>query len=167
MTKLIISLNYENNMKINQLKKTLYSLGIAIITTPSIANAEVAISTIEAKLFYDRTGTFSMPITPNAPLWNTVIGEGWSKADSNATLIDITLINTSNEFQSNKVAIKVKDLDSKKIILQKTTTVAMPHKTFHLPIMLNNTGCQPLLITANIVGSSQVKKLQIPFQCGE
>lgn len=39
--------------------------------------------------------------------------------------------------------------------------------TFYLPSRLNNTGCDALLVTVNILGTKPVKKLKIPFMCGE
>ncbi len=71
------------------------------------------------------------------------------------------------EFRQAKVQVIVINLERKKVILNKTYPMSMTEHTFYLPSRLNNTGCDALLVTANIVGTKPVKKLKIPFMCGE
>src|SRR3712207_6569050 len=40
------------------------------------------LAALRAFLFHNDSGTFSPNIPPSAPLWNTVIGEGWAKEPS-------------------------------------------------------------------------------------
>jgi hypothetical protein len=98
-------------------------------------------------------------------LFNTIIGEGDGGVKSKSTLFDVVLKNPVLEFRQAKVQVTVTNLENKKVILNKT--YPMTEHTFYLPIMLNSTGCDALLVTANIVGTKPVKKLKIPFMCGE
>ena len=57
---------------------------------------------LHASLFYNDSGTFSPDIPPNAPLFNTIIGEGWAAEPSSATLVRVTVGGARGSFAPNR-----------------------------------------------------------------
>ena len=135
------------------------------LASPLVSHAAISIDKLQARLYYDTTGTLWKPITEDMQLFNTIIGEGDGGGKSKSTLVDVVLKNLVLEFRQAKVQVTVTNLENKKVILNKT--YPMTEHTFYLPSRLNNTGCDALLVTVNILGTKPVKKLKIPFMCGE
>ena len=149
------------------MKKLTALFGCLWLASPLVSHAAISIDKLQARLYYDTTGTLWKPITEDMQLFNTIIGEGDGGVKSKSTLVDVVLKNPVLEFRQAKVQVTVTNLENKKVILNKAYPMSMTEHTFYLPIMLNNTGCDALLVTANIVGTKPVKKLKIPFMWGE
>lgn len=131
------------------------------------------IAGIKAMLFYDDTGKFSRDVLakPNFTFWNTVIGEGNAEGPSNSTLVLIELAGDPTTSAPAVRKIELTATASGKVILKRTSSIGLFSRTgkFYAPFWLYETGCQPIKLTARVLGQSQPASLTrtIPFACGE
>lgn len=151
-------------------KKNTEPLGAKIPTSTAIT-----IKDMTAKLFLERSGTFSENIIGSKKAFhNTVIGEGDAGEPADAVLVTLTFEGGKNTRASDKVAsalaqIKVTQTtrQGKKILLNRVYggmlfgDNGLTHKAF----IVDNATCAPLEIEARIGKSS--KSAKIDFQCGE
>jgi hypothetical protein len=129
---------------------------------------------VEAFLYYRDKGTFSENIIDNSEfaLWNVIIGAGDAKGNSEETLVKI-LVEGSGQGQSNadNLILEVTVSAEKSVILKKQFQLGLFdfNRKNSYPILLYDTGCIELTITAKLIGkggSSKMVKV-IPFRCGE
>jgi len=132
------------------------------------------ISAIKAMLFYDGKGTFSRDVLarPDFTFWNTIIGEGDAEGPSNSTLVLVEVTgNPSPNEPSPSRKVEFIAVASRKILLKRTTDIGLfgDNGKFYTAFWLYDTGCQPVKITARIIGQSQPSSMSktIPFACGE
>jgi hypothetical protein len=131
------------------------------------------ITAVKAQLFYDGKGTLSDDLfaMKDLSLWNTIIGEGSAGGASNSTFITVEV--SGQNVGVGDVDIEVIATGSKKKVLGRTVmSVSLyDNKTkFYAPLMLTNTGCDEVLITARLKGKGAPKGAvtkTIPFACGE
>jgi len=143
-------------------------------------HSQTKVSAIQAKLFYNENkpqskevcGTFSDNIIddPQISLWNTIIGEGSAKGYSNQTIVIVEI--TSNGLSNKKQVLKFTAMAGRKILLQQQKTFhAIEDKTkYELLFLLDNTGCEKVLIKAELLNNSKIVSAlskTISFQCGE
>ena len=163
-------------------------LGVALCAAVAIGTqgaqasgaSPYTLSSIRAYLFYNDSGTFSPSIPENAPLWNTVIGEGWAGKSSNATLLRIVITGNAGSYAPGR---------SVQLIVRKgsrTTSGAFvwggvsSNRRQSLAVLSNrgkttlgfwveNTGCLPIRATAILRGQAPAVQLSrvVPFACGE
>lgn len=139
----------------------------------AIAAEAPKITDVRAQLFYDGKGTLSDNILAqkDLTLWNTIIGEGSAGGASNSTLITVEV--SGKDVAVGGVKVEVVATGHKNKVLGKTVMdVALyDDKTrFYAPLMLTNTGCDPVKVTVRLVGKGAPKgrvAKTIPFQCGE
>ena len=138
------------------------------------------ISALQPFLFYNDTGTFSGAIPKDAPLWNTIIGEGWARQSSNQTLVRVTVAGEAGSYAPRR-AVKLvvrrgTQSDSGKftwgkVVLSRSEPLAVLTRrgTTQAGFWLYETGCVPLLLTASLTGqtSPSTQTRVIPFACGE
>lgn len=131
------------------------------------------ISAIRAQLFYEASGTFSDDLfsQKDLSLWNTIIGEGSSGGASSSTLVTVAVSGENVPVGSTKVEITATN-SKNKLIVKKLVHVALYDEktTFYAPIWLYDTGCEPIKISARLIGkgaNATVVKKTIPFACGE
>ncbi len=132
-----------------------------------------SVSAIRAQLFYEETGTFSRDILSGEPfeLWNAIIGEGAAEHASNHTLVTVEVSGRDVAFDEAAVEIIVRDSNDRLIAAQ-TSEVSIydEAETFIAPVLLFDTGCEPLTVSARLVGDvaeSSEMSAEIPFACGE
>lgn len=131
------------------------------------------ITAVRAQLYYEEQGKFSDDLLTqkDLALWNTIIGEGSSGGASSSTFVSVEV--SGRGVPVGAVKVQITATDSKKKILQsKSFDLALyDEKTkFYAPLWLYDTGCEPITITAKLIGKGAspapiVKK--IPFACGE
>ena len=100
---------------------------IAMLLAAGSASAEkpLAIKSIEARLFYNYSGTLSKPITGKTVLWNAIIGEGNIDEPSNSTLVDVTVEGAPGSFDPDlRLELVVSDSSSGKIVLRQSVRSA-------------------------------------------
>lgn len=132
---------------------------------------QVRISAIQAKLFYDTTGTFSENVLTEkgADLWN-------SPFDATYQTFVIVEIAGVPEFLSRK-NINV-ELTARYIPFDRTRTSLTVRQVetirngsengkAYAGFLLKRTGCNPVYLTARITGRRQIFKEIINFGCGE
>lgn len=142
------------------------------------------VSGIQAKLFYERTGTFSPDVlhNPGFWLWNAPIGEGSAKGHSNATVVLVEVAREPGEVDSGQqlefsAAYRVPVIDAggrpelRDLRLEKTVGLcgAGPDGKCLLGFWLHDTGCTHVTLRAVISGQPAEASLEetILFECGE
>lgn len=131
------------------------------------------ITSIKAMLFYDGKGTFSRNVLakPDFSFWNAIIGGGDAEGSSNSTLVLVEVSGnpSPNEASpSRKIAFTASA--SGKIVLQRTSDIGLfTDGKFYAGFWLYDTGCQPIKISARIIGQGPPSSMSktIPFKCGE
>ena len=109
---------------------------------------------------------------PDFGFWNTIIGEGDAEGPSEATLVLVEVLGKSAESEaapSRKVELTA--VAGGKVLVKRAIQVGLfsdDHK-FYAAFWLYDTGCEPVKLTARIVGQSQPSSMSktIPFECGE
>lgn len=147
------------------------ALIIMLLSTSAAALAADGpkIERMEARLFYNHSGTLSDPITPSMGLWNTIIGEGDVLEPSEATLVDVVLRGEPGDYPNAQLDVVVSETQSGKIVLKQSSDLGIfsNEGRLHVPIWLAHTGCTALTVKASLRGTSSRSVLQIPFACGE
>lgn len=131
------------------------------------------ISKIEANLFYCDKATFSGNIinNPDFALWNVIIGEGSAQGPSDQTLVKV-FVKATGTGQSNadSISLEVTIVNGGSVQKKKFKLgLFEQNRTNCYGIMIDDTGCLPVTITAKLVGKgggSEIKKV-ISFNCGE
>ena len=141
---------------------------------PPSATPPYKITAIQAKLFYFDKGTFSRNVLakPDFGFWNTVIGEGDAEGPSDSTLVLVEVSGKNSEAErppSRKVELTA--VARGKVLLKRAIEVGLfsdDHK-FYAAFWLYDPGCEPVKLTARIVGQPQPSSMSktIPFECGE
>jgi hypothetical protein len=168
--------------------KAIYFLIMSsLICISNILNAqEYKIFSIKAYMFYNQektyadtnniyAGAFSENLvdSPQAALWNVIIGEGSAKAYSEQTLIVTEVGLTSEIIPVYRASLKIKVIAEGKTLLSETKDLMFfENKNYHYACLINDTGCNPLIITAELVDARSGKSLgrlekTIPYGCGE
>jgi hypothetical protein len=165
--------------------------GLLFILFPVLLSAQVRpyqIKAIKAHLFYNGEsrqdssvrGTLSEDLVDNGAfaLWNTIIGEGSAKAESNQTLVVVEITGNPKEFLSRNVVLTVRT-NGKQIFRQaQAFSILDDRRNYSAAFLLYDTGCQPLTLKAEIVNEKILAKKKVstvessltktvPFACGE
>ena len=147
---------------------------IATAVRPGASTAPYKITAIKAKLFYEGTGTFSRDVLskPDFTFWNTIIGEGDAERPSNSTFVLVEVSGKPSPDEpppSRKVEFTA--IGSGKVLMKRTIDIGLfgENGRFYAAFWLYDTGCQPIKVSARIVGQTQPSSLTktIPFACGE
>ncbi|HEV7796753.1 MAG TPA: hypothetical protein VGO73_01260 [Pyrinomonadaceae bacterium] len=129
---------------------------------------------MKAMLFYDGSATFSRDVLAKLEFtfWNTIIGEGDAEAPSNSTLIlvEVTGNPSSNEAPPAR-KVELTAMASRKLLLKRTIDIGLfgDSDKFYAAFWLYETGCEPVTLSARIVGQVQASSVtrKILFECGE
>jgi hypothetical protein len=127
-----------------------------------------SIRAIEARLYYQHSGSFSAPLTPAFVLRNVIIGEGDAKEPSSATLVDVLVVGRPGSVSPGvRVHFVAKSARNGKIITSRSTDVGVlsAEGVSHVGFWIYDAGCEPLIVTASL-GSAPMK-LKLPFLCAE
>ncbi len=142
-----------------------------LVASTAISGPEtITIRAVEARLYLHYSGKLSDPISPDASLWNTVIGEGAAREPSTETLVDVIVAGTPGEYRTTwKIELEVKGGTSGKVISKQVAEVGVLGDAgeFHVPFWLRDTGCERLLVRARVKGTRVWKEIVVPFACGE
>ena len=151
---------------------TLDLSGSALIPVP--ATPPYKITAIQAKLFYSDKGTFSRNVLakPDFGFWNTIIGEGDAEGPSDSTLVMVEVSGKNPEGEMPPTRkIELTAVATGKVLLKRAIEIGIFSKDnkFYAGFWLYGTGCEPVKLTARIVGQSQPSSMSktIPFECGE
>ena len=129
---------------------------------------------IHAQLYHESTGRFSVDLFGENPpaLWNTIIGEGdHGGGPSNFTFVTVEV--QGKNVSQGKVFVEIVARDDRRHVWGKSShevSIYDQKTKFFAPLWLNQTGCEPLEISARLVRkgvASPVVKRTIPFRCGE
>ena len=172
MTKLALSARFAGVLFIGLL---ILTANLEVRAVRPISSAPpYKISAIKAMLFYDGKGTFSRDVLakPDFTFWNTIIGEGDAEGPSNSTVVLVEVTGKpSPDEPSPSRKVEFTALASRKILLKRTTDIGLfgDGGKFYAAFWLYDTGCQPVKITARIIGQVQPSSISktIPFACGE
>jgi hypothetical protein len=152
--------------------------GLLLLTAPLPAQSSTApgaftITAVQAKLYFPRTGTFSddLLVAKDLELWNTVIGAGWAKQPSNATLVLVEVTGKPGAYpRSLSIELVVTgDSDGSTKLRRRVDVSSSPTGKRQEGFWIYDTGCEPLSLRARLIGqgASPTVKRQIPFRCGE
>ena len=153
------------------------------VTINASATEPLKVIGIQAKLFFEGTGTFSGDVLADraVSLWNTPIGEGSAGAPSSSTLILVEVTGPPNtteherrvSFTANyKSGIVNADGKAEMRNVGIKQVVSIGHfgqsGKSYVAFWLYDTGCTPVSVSAKITGQSQTPmEKTIVFRCGE
>jgi len=146
------------------------ALLLLALATPASADKPLSIGSVEARLFYNYSGTLSKPITSKTVLWNAVAGEGNIAEPSNSTFVDVLVQGEPGSFDAAaKVTLEVFNQESGKLLQAESAEIGVLNAAgkYHAGFWIPKTGCVPLRLHASIAGSKASKTVAVPFACGE
>ena len=132
----------------------------------------VRIAEIEARLFYDTTGTLSDDLLARKePFsgWNTVIGEGPAGGAATDLLVDVKIAGSGSDEQSidDPLEIWVTDKAGKTLARRVVANLLVPYRgALHNAVWLRDVGCAGKL-TMHARFRKQVKTATLALDCGE
>lgn len=125
---------------------------------------------MEVRLFLSHSGSFSVPISEGATLWNTVIGEGGLAEPSSSALVKV-LLSSKPKSYSKGASVSLRVMSSadrpKTVNLTKALGVFGADGKQYVAFWLPDTGCTELQLEARATGAATPVKQTIPFKCGE
>lgn len=129
----------------------------------------IRISRIQAKIFYNNTGTFSEDaISGNVDLWNSPFDSSYS------TFVIVGLEGVPDYLKSDiRVELAARYLPFDRVkgvrIVRQVETIrnGSENSKAYVAFWLKKTGCNPVRLTARIVGRKQRFRETINFGCGE
>jgi hypothetical protein len=158
---------------------------------PQLAQAQTrakpgfTIERIDARLYFHGSGKFSKVLEANAPLHNTIIGEGAAGEPSVATFVTVVVTGSAPENAMSHVLLEVTELDQgkRKPVLKQRAPVGFlndSQKQSQVGFWLYDTGCGNLQISAKL-GNERFKEPRglhpaeygkavtqtLNFRCGE
>jgi hypothetical protein len=147
-------------------------IAVPLAAQTSAAPSRVAITGVQAKLYFPETGGFSedMFAERNLELWNTIIGAGWAKHPSNATLVLVEVSSSSEPGRPVFVELTVTEAGERSPKLRRRIDPSMSNTDKRQEAFwIYDTGCAPLTLRVRLVGqpSASTVQRQIPFRFGE
>ncbi len=131
-------------------------------------------------LYFDDTGGFSKEIPEHAPLFNSVIGEGWARHPSDATLVRVVVHGEGGSYAPNRfvrltaqrgTATRPGQYRWGKTILDQRNPIGVLLRSGRIgtAFWVAHTGCVPLRLTARIGGQLEATPVTriVPFECGD
>lgn len=171
--------------------KLYFATGLLYMLLPVFSSAQVQpyrIKAIKAYLYYNGEnlqdssvrGSLSENLVDNKDFafWNTIIGEGSAKAESNQTLVVVEITGHPKSFLPRTVVLTVSS-EGKQLFRQaQDFSIYDGRKAYSAAFLLYDTGCQPLRLKAEIVdekttGKKKTRTVEstltktVPFACGE
>lgn len=148
---------------------------LALCRIPATAQeitAPFSITGIQAKLYYDGTATFSRDVlaAPEFSFWNTIIGGGDAEGPSNSTLVMVEVSGTDATMATPTRKVELTAVAGGRVLLRRAIDIGrFANGKYYAAFWLYDTGCQPVKLTARLLGQSRRSTLvkNIPFKCGE
>ncbi len=128
------------------------------------------IRSIQARLFYENTGTFSENVLTDKgfDLWNTPFDQTYS------VLIAVEIEGVPRYLEKpRQIELTAKyipfDTSSRSITLKQADKIRNGSETglAYAGFWIKNVGCEPVFLTARIAGQKRFVKNKINFGCGE
>ena len=99
---------------------------LLLLAAPASAGKPLTIASVEARLFYNYSGTLSKPITAKTVLWNAVAGEGNIAEPSNSTFVDVLVQGEPGSFDAAaKVTLEVFNQESGKLLQAESAEIGV------------------------------------------
>jgi hypothetical protein len=149
---------------------SIFSGALVMVALSATAATPLHIESIQARLYFNHTGTFSDPLSAKDVLRNVIIGTPDFPSPSSSTLVNVLLRGDSGDFRPGRVVIlTVTASSSRKIIaiLKQDVGVLGAEGQYHAAFWLPTTGCTPLLLDARLAGTKERRDAEIPFRCAE
>lgn len=143
---------------------------LSMASGPAMAGDPEIVS-IQAKLFYEHTGTLSDDLIATKPsLWNTIIGEGDAKEPANSFLVIVEVKGDPDSFADHTLrltAVLADGDNSGKTVAEQTFNglLISPEGRTVKAMMVDNAVCSTININATL--GKATKTETIPFACGE
>ncbi|HRE13942.1 MAG TPA: hypothetical protein PLD37_07095 [Usitatibacteraceae bacterium] len=137
---------------------------------PARAAEPLKLVAVQARLFFQHSGTLSKPLDDSTILHNVIIGEGGVPEPSRSLLATAIVEGKPGSYDEKwRVDFTATDRETGKVIARfaKDVGVLSDKGRYHVPFWLPETGCIPLVITARIRGARAEAKRVVPFRCGE
>ena len=152
------------------MRKLIAAMLFVLATAPASAGKALNVASLEARLYYNHSGTLSKPVSSKTVLWNAVVGEGNIAEPSNSTFVDVTVLGEPGSFEPKaRVNLVVTDQATGKLLQSQSAEVGVLNAAgkYHVGFWIPKTGCTPLRLRASIAGSKAEKAITVPFACGE
>lgn len=141
---------------------------LAVISCPA---QKLRISAIQAKLFYENTGTFSENVLTEKgfDLWNT----NFDSTYSTFVIVELEGLPPEPPRRPHQIELTTRyipfDNVKRSITLRQIEKIrnGSENGKAYAGFWIKNTGCEPVYLTARIIGRSQRFKEMINFRCGE
>lgn len=130
----------------------------------------IKIGSIQARLFYENTGTFSENVLTNKgfDLWNTPFDWVYS------TFVTVEIDGVPKYLKTNRqIELTAKyipfDGGQRSITFRQTEMIRNGSETgkAYAGFWIKNVGCEPVFLTARMAGRKRAVKTKINFGCGE
>jgi hypothetical protein len=137
--------------------------------------AEIMVVDMQAHPFCaaeGHVGTQNLLGHPRPALWNAIIGEGDIECASSSTLVVVVLSAAPNRFlghsQAYVVATFTGAAGDSVVTVERALGIADDRGRYHVPVWLDDTGCQPIRLRAWVTGQERNAREDIlDFRCGE
>jgi len=149
---------------------SIFSGALVLVAMSASAAPPLHIEAIQARLYFNHTGTFSDPLSAKDVLRNVIIGTPDFPSPSSSTLVDVLLRGDSGDFRPGRVVtLTVTASSSHKVIatLKQDVGVLGADGQYHAAFWLPGTGCTSLHLDASLADTREHVDAEIPFQCAE
>ncbi len=140
----------------------------ALIAATSAFAATPTIDKVEAKLFYQGSGTLSVNVATgsNVALWNTMIGAGDVEEPASDTLAIVTIAADPDSYIETPLTIEVTDNEGKVLVTRTITGLLVGESgKVSRAVFVQDSTCTPLTITATF--GTSTSSTAVHFACGE
>lgn len=163
------------------MNKTIFALIVCVFVNLSLGqSAPYNIESIKAFLYYNQNssqnskkvvGTFSQNLIDNETFafWNPIIAEGDAEGCSNQIMVVVEISGNPKEYVQREIQLKATVGNKTKFERKNTFAIIDKAGRYCIAYMLYDVLCEPLKITATIIGKGIESKIEkiIPFECGE
>jgi hypothetical protein len=161
-------------------------LTLSLLSSATASNQQTShfkVAGMKAMLFYEDKGTFSADVSdvdngpPYSPprLWNTPIQY---ENRSSSVLVTVEVAGEPEAQPERRLEFTARYLPlgirRREVVVRKIVTISIPTKlnekdNFHAGFWLYNVGCDPVRLTARIIGPRETSTMKrvIRFDCGE
>src|SRR5207302_1493540 len=84
---------------------SVFSVALTLVAISAFAAIPLHLESIQARLFFNHTGTFSEPLSAKDALRNVIIGESGLPSPSRSTLVDVTLRGEPREYRPGRIVV--------------------------------------------------------------
>lgn len=140
------------------------------LTCASNSPAQTKITGIQAKLFYQNTGKLSEDIfSQPSDLWNVYLDYIYSTL----VIVEVQGKNDGKQFDKpNRIELSARyrpfEDTTKEITIRKTTPIWFDENgKANVGFWVDNVGCDPVKLSAIIIGQKKIMRQTINFGCGE